>query len=141
MNRAEHIQELEKGFYAIQQKMLAKRQFSIGINHITFSQWRVLEKIDRNGKATIKEIHTDLGITSSAASQLVNELVRKKYVTRKTDPNDHRVSEVTLTPRMKLFLKKLKAENLKRMIELFEALTDREFTHYIELHTKIIKSI
>ena len=122
--------------------MLAKHSPIIeGMRHVTFSQWRVLEIIDRQGKASIKEIHTALGISSSATTQLVNELVKKKYVSRRVDPADRRVSSIRLSPKMRKFLKMLKDQNLKKTIRLFKPLNDREFRQYIDLHKKIIKNI
>lgn len=142
MDRAKHIQELTEGFYVIQQKMLSKRSPIItGMKHVTFSQWRVLEIIDRQGKASIKKIHTALGITSSAATQLVNELAKKKYVSRRADLDDGRVSSVVLSVKMRHLLKTFKDQNLKKTIQLFKALNDREFKQYIDLHNKIIKNI
>lgn len=141
MHRAQHVQKLLEDMSVLQQKMLAKHRLMAQINKITFSQWRVLEIIDRAGKASIKEIHTQLGITSSAATQLVNELVKKAYVKRRTDTRDARVSAVVLTPAMRTALRKLKDQNLKLTVQLFGALNDKEFKHFITLHKKIINSI
>ncbi len=141
MNRTHHIQELLEGFHVIQQKMLEKHKPMIGMSQITFSQWRVIEIVDRVGKASIKEIHTKLGITSSAATQLVNELVKKKYVIRQIDPEDKRISSIVLSIQMSKLFKRLKDENLDRTIELFQALSDQEFIEYMNLNKKIIKNI
>ncbi len=141
LNRTKFIQELLEGFYIIQQKMLAKKSPIEGICHVTFSQWRVLEIVSRQPSATIKEIHTFLGITSSATTQLVNELVKKKYVIRNMDSNDKRISSIRLSPKTKDFLQTLKDQNLKNAVEMFQALSDKEFVHYIDLNKKIITNI
>lgn len=141
MNRAQHVQELLEGFGVLQQKMLAKHRLMADISKVTFSQWRVLEIIDRAGKASIKDIHTQLGITSSAATQLVNELVKKKSVVRRADLHDARVSVVALSPKMSTLLRALKKQNLSMTVQLFGALRDNEFKQYITLNKKIINSI
>jgi DNA-binding MarR family transcriptional regulator len=141
IDRAKHVQEIMEGFYIIQQKMLAKKNPIAGISHVTFSQWRVLEIVSRQASATIKEIHTILGITSSAATQLVNELVKKKYVVRNADPHDKRVSSISLTPKTKDLLNKLKAMNIQNMIMMFNSLDNKEFEQYIHLNKKIINTI
>ncbi|MGW5309008.1 MarR family winged helix-turn-helix transcriptional regulator [Nocardia thailandica] len=49
--------------------------------------------------ATIGEIADHLGVTKQAASQLVDELLRKGYVARGPHPADARAKLVTLTER------------------------------------------
>jgi DNA-binding MarR family transcriptional regulator len=49
--------------------------------------------------ATVTDLATHLGVTKQAASQLVDELVRKGYVERRPHPGDARARLVVLTER------------------------------------------
>ncbi|MFE6828630.1 MarR family winged helix-turn-helix transcriptional regulator [Streptomyces sp. NPDC057690] len=49
--------------------------------------------------ATVTELGAHLGVTKQAASQLVEELVRKGYVERRPHPEDARARLVVLTER------------------------------------------
>lgn len=49
--------------------------------------------------ATVTELATHLGVTKQAASQLVDELVRKGYVERHPHPGDARARLIVLTER------------------------------------------
>lgn len=49
--------------------------------------------------ATVGEIADHLGVTKQAASQLVDELVRKGYAERNPHPHDSRARLITLTER------------------------------------------
>lgn len=49
--------------------------------------------------ATVTELGAHLGVTKQAASQLVEELVRKGYVERRAHPEDARARLVVLTER------------------------------------------
>ncbi|MBE8476643.1 MarR family winged helix-turn-helix transcriptional regulator [Streptomyces justiciae] len=51
------------------------------------------------GGATVTELAAHLGVTKQAASQLVDELVRKGYVERQAHPGDARARLVVLTER------------------------------------------
>ncbi|MEU5336147.1 MarR family transcriptional regulator [Streptomyces asoensis] len=51
------------------------------------------------GGATITELGVHLGVTKQAASQLVEELVRKGYVERRPHPEDARARLIVLTGR------------------------------------------
>ncbi|MEU9284763.1 MarR family transcriptional regulator [Streptomyces sp. NPDC048275] len=49
--------------------------------------------------ATVTDLATHLGVTKQAASQLVDELVRKGYVERRPHPDDARARLIVLTER------------------------------------------
>lgn len=51
------------------------------------------------GQATVIELATHLGVTKQAASQLVEQLVQRGYVTRSVDPRDSRARLLQLTSR------------------------------------------
>lgn len=51
------------------------------------------------GDATVGDVAEHLGVTKQAASQLVEELARKGYVTRHPHPGDARARLLSLTPR------------------------------------------
>lgn len=51
------------------------------------------------GDATVGDVAEHLGVTKQAASQLVDELARKGYVTRHPHPGDARARLLALTPR------------------------------------------
>lgn len=51
------------------------------------------------GEATVLDVAEHLGVTKQAASQLVDQLVQRGYVTRVTDPLDARRRLLALTAR------------------------------------------
>ncbi|MFE9683412.1 MarR family winged helix-turn-helix transcriptional regulator [Streptomyces sp. NPDC002701] len=51
------------------------------------------------GGATVTELAAHLGVTKQAASQLVDEIVRKGYAERRPHPDDARARLVVLTAR------------------------------------------
>jgi DNA-binding MarR family transcriptional regulator len=51
------------------------------------------------GGATVLDVAEHLGVTKQAASQLVEQLVQRGYVTRVQHPDDARARLLTLTPR------------------------------------------
>ncbi|MEU6668941.1 MarR family transcriptional regulator [Streptomyces sp. NPDC046727] len=51
------------------------------------------------GGATVTDLATHLGVTKQAASQLVDEIVRKGYAERRPHPQDARARLIVLTER------------------------------------------
>jgi len=139
VSRTKELEEIFESFYALRQKAAFKKMTAASCPQIANSQWLALAVIARTDKATIKDVHTALGITSSAATQLVNELVSKKYVLRKTNIKDRRALALELSPTAKKFFKTMRVNAIKNLAQSFSALNDEEFALYIKLTRKILK--
>jgi DNA-binding MarR family transcriptional regulator len=66
-----------------------------GLSH---SQLATLMQLHRGGSCPVTGIGQDLGVTSAAASQIVDRLVQQGLLSRTEDEHDRRVRQITLTP-------------------------------------------
>ncbi len=66
-------------------------------NNLSMSQMGALMNIHRQGMCNVSDIGDELGITSAAASQMLERLVQQALVERTEDPNDRRVKQIALT--------------------------------------------
>jgi len=64
---------------------------------LTMGQFGALLHIHHKGTCGVSDIGNDLGITNSAASQMLERLVQLNLITRSEDPNDRRVKQILLT--------------------------------------------
>lgn len=80
--------------------------FRIGMqNHYRFvkqqglsmPQMMILYHIQRVGGCTVSDIGEEFGISSAAASQLIDRLVQQGYLVRKEKPQDRRIKETAVT--------------------------------------------
>lgn len=108
---------------------------------ITHSQWGALMSIERSGESTVRDVAKTLGVTSSAATQLVDGLVQSGYVQRQASPKDRRTVILTLTKKTKVQVDNMKKERLRKFLKFFEVLDDREFNQYIALNKKIVERL
>jgi DNA-binding MarR family transcriptional regulator len=108
---------------------------------VTPSQGFVLHFVAEHEAANVKAIARALNISSSAATQLIAGLEEKGYVVRQTSPNDRRAISLSLSDKAKKLFKEFKEQRLKKMIEVFEALSDEELAQYSALNKKIAESI
>ena len=141
MKRLDYIKEFLEGMHIMKHKMLCQEAPDKGIQQVTFSQWRVLELISRSEPVSIKKIHQSLTISSSAATQIVNELVKKKHVIRAINTDDKRVSVVKLSLKTKKSMSSLNKKTLANVLSMFECLSDKEFKTYIKLNMKVINNV
>jgi DNA-binding MarR family transcriptional regulator len=64
---------------------------------LSMSQLGALFHMYREGTSGVSDLGDDLGITSAAASQMLERLVQQELVVRSEDPHDRRVKQITLT--------------------------------------------
>ena len=64
---------------------------------LTMPQLSTLIRLHFKGACPVSDIGADLGVTTAAASQLVERLVQSGLLERDEDPNDRRVKQVKLS--------------------------------------------
>jgi DNA-binding MarR family transcriptional regulator len=64
---------------------------------LSMSQLGALFQIRRRGSSGVTDLADRLGVSSSAASQLLERLVQQGLILRSEDPNDRRVKKLVLT--------------------------------------------
>lgn len=73
-------------------------------NGLSISQIGALFHIRRKGASGVSDIGDELGITSAAASQMLERLVQQELVLRTEDPHDRRLKHIVLTERCEQIL-------------------------------------
>ncbi len=139
--RKQLIDEIMANFQAMKNKMHAQvgaHSSKLGITH---SQLFVLAIIEKNQNIGIKEISRKLNITSSASTQLVDGLVAKGYVIRKSSSKDRRALHLSLSPQGRSHIADMKKKRMKMMMKFFDPLNDEELATYLALYKKIVTSI
>lgn len=139
-SRKKTIEDLLQNMHAMRHKLMVgyatKKEMVI-----TPSQGFVLRFVAKNSSANVKTITQALNITSSATTQLVDCLVEKGYLIRKSDPKDRRFTTLSLSVKAKKLFKEYKKQGLQKMTTLFDVFTDRELTQYATLNKKITDNI
>jgi DNA-binding MarR family transcriptional regulator len=141
LNRKQKIEELLVDLQLLKRTMMFRMSESVKIPRITPSQWGVLMFIGQCGKSTVKDVAKALGITSSAATQLVDGLVTSEYLTKETYAEDRRIAVLILSKKSKKQVERMKKHALQGFLKLFEVLNDEEFNQYSGLNKKIAQRL
>ncbi len=64
---------------------------------LSMSQLGALFHIHRIGSSGVTDLGDHLGVTSAAASQMLERLVQQELILRSEDPSDRRVKQIVLT--------------------------------------------
>ncbi len=138
-NRKQKVEELLTDLRSLRHTMKFRMAGSARTPRITPSQWGALMLIEERGESTVKDLANALGISSSAATQLVDGLVSNGYVVRKVHVEDRRSVTLTLSKKTVAQVEKIKKQSLQKFLKFFAVLSDREFDQYIALNKKIIR--
>ena len=143
--RTKDIQEFVEGLHTVHRAFAAmKKDWKGDGKHfpcpVTPSQWMALMFIARADKASVKELSENMNVSSSAATQLVNALVKQGCVKRTASPDDRRTHLLSLTKKAHASLATMQQRRIAALRKLFSALSDDEFRTYMSLQRKIVSS-
>jgi DNA-binding MarR family transcriptional regulator len=91
---------------------------------LKMAQFKALVAVERSSGITVCALGRELGIGESAASQLVEQLVRRGYVGRKTDRADRRRVHLAATSRGTKLLGELRQGSEQSLKEWLAGLDD-----------------
>jgi DNA-binding MarR family transcriptional regulator len=64
---------------------------------LSMSQVSALFFLYRKGSSGVSDIGEEMGVTSAAASQMLDRLVQQSLISRSEDPHDRRLKQIVLT--------------------------------------------
>jgi DNA-binding MarR family transcriptional regulator len=138
MNRSELIKKFFKSIDAMARIGGAKKHAAHPKHFPPYSQMGVLFVVSHGTSVTIKDVSQRFAMTSSAATQMVNALVKNGFLARKEDTHDRRKICLLLTAKGKKVIEQAKKYRMKKMTEMFEPLTDSELNHLLHIQEKIV---
>jgi DNA-binding MarR family transcriptional regulator len=93
---------------------------------VSMPQIGALFQIRRKGVCSVSEISGELEITSAAASQMLESLVKEGLVRRSEDPNDRRAKQIVLTEKGRKTLQESIHSRQGWLTQLINQLTEQE---------------
>jgi DNA-binding MarR family transcriptional regulator len=93
---------------------------------LSMSQLGALFHIHRSGSIGVTDLGDHLGVTSAAASQMLERLVQQELILRSEDPSDRRVKQIILTDKGFQVLRESISAHQGWLYDLAETLCDSE---------------
>jgi DNA-binding MarR family transcriptional regulator len=102
-----------------------------GAQFLSVPQFRTLGYVNRRKGASLSEVADHIGLTLPSMSVLVDGLVERNYVTRKTHPDDRRRMNLMLTARGETTLRVAREETAEYISQHLSHLpqTERNMIH------------
>jgi len=93
---------------------------------LSMPQMFTLRYLYHKGESNVTDIGRELGVTSAAASQMLDRLVQQDLVSRRENPHDRRNKQVTLTDRGRRIIQGSTAARRQWLDDLAKNLTPEE---------------
>ena len=141
VDRKKIIEEITESLYLIKRKVASDMHFLFHEMQITHPQWIVLQQVRKKGMISIKYLSHVLQMTSSAATQIVNGLVKKGLLVRKRNKEDRRMLNIELSETAYNQFELMKDRRVSAVTTLFDSLDDEDLIKYLEINKKIAEKI
>lgn len=100
-------------------------------HEFTPAQLQTLILIGHSGSVSVKDIAKTMGITSSAATQAVQLLIKRGIVRKTANPDDRRGVRIAFTPKGKKLFTGFRKTMMRNMLATFKPVPDRELLKMI----------
>lgn len=104
---------------------------------LTVPQIVILEYLDEKGTCKMNELAKVLDFTMSAATAIIDKMLKAKLVKRERCIKDRRVVNVSLLNKGKEFAKRVQEGRRDLTNELFSVLSEEEKSQYLQLLKKV----
>lgn len=138
--RTQFLSDIFNQLQAIKRKLIDDIPWHGG-SPLPSSQLLVLYVVFENPGIALKDIARFLGVTRSAATQLVDRLEQGGHLKRQQSTTDRRGIHVHLTKKSEKHITTTMQAYMNKMAELFDVLSDKELEQYRRLNHKIISRI
>lgn len=114
--------------------MLKKEISTYGIN---LSEFAVLEALYHKGELTVQQICQKVLINSGSMTYVIDKLVKKGLLNRKTSAGDRRVYYIQLTNEGRTFMDDIFPKHEAFISDIFSSLSEEEQERFITMMKKV----
>ncbi len=140
-SRKEKIQEMFEGFMSLQKALGTRKDSFFQKYDLNRSQVHILYAIAQGKELTVKDVASKMGITSSAATQMIEGLVIAGFIQRSHDKKDRRIVHINFSDNGKKKFETFKKNHMERIAKTFETISDKELDAMITIPRKVLNNL
>lgn len=107
----------------------------------TMLQFSALRFIQENTDTPVSVLASNLRLSKSSATQLVERLVKAHSIERTSDTTDRRITHLTITTSGKEELAALKQKMFTKMEKIFSHLSEHDIKELIRIHKLLLSKL
>ncbi|MHB8871004.1 MAG: MarR family winged helix-turn-helix transcriptional regulator [Candidatus Doudnabacteria bacterium] len=140
-NREEQVKIFFEEIAKLQRLVFSKKDSFLTKYKLSRPQMVVMYFISEGGSKTIKDIAEIMNISSSAATQMIEGLVRNGFLERVVHPTDRRSVQISMSKIGRKTFDQFKIQHLRQMQNLLVSLSDAEIEVLLKIPAKILKQL
>ena len=107
---------------------------------LTSGQWNALNQLDENGAMTQKELADLLKKEPATVARLLDRLVKRDLVKRKSHPEDRRANIIEITPDAVELLEEIEPHVIARADQIAEGISDKDLDVFFNVLDAVRKN-
>lgn len=140
-SRSDFSDEMMRTAPVLLREFTKRQEGILSKSGLTLSSIIVLDILKEKGLCTMSGLAQTLDLTTSAATGIVDRMIKAKLVRRERSREDRRVVNVILVKKGAEMVKHTDDSRRKMMDEMYRALTDKERKEYLRMLKKVCNSM
>ncbi len=133
----EFAEKLSKLLPEIARGTIKREAVELASGNITLPQFLILNILEEEGESRMTDIARLLGVTTAAATGIVDRLVRPGYVQRVPGVKDRRIIRIKLNSKGRELAQKLNKQKKENIIEIFGKISSGDREKFLEILLRI----
>ncbi|MDD5438816.1 MAG: MarR family transcriptional regulator [Candidatus Omnitrophica bacterium] len=100
---------------------------------LTMPQFIVLDLLARRNASNMTDIAHYMSVSTAAVTGMVDRLVRERYVVRKDNTKDRRITTISLTDKGARIAKVMADQKKKIIMKIFSMISQKEREEYLQI--------
>jgi len=133
----EFADKLSKLMPEIARGTLRREAVELSSGHITLPQFFILNMLEREDALRMTDIARILGVTTAAATGIVDRLVKSSYAVRVYDTRDRRIIKIRLSPKGRELVLRINKQKKHNIIEIFGRIPSEDRDSFLKILMRV----
>ena len=133
----EFADKLSKLMPEIARGTLRREAVELSSGHITLPQFFILNMLEREDALRMTDIAHTLGVTTAAATGIVDRLVKSSYAVRVYDTRDRRIIKIRLSPKGRELVFRINKQKKHNIIEIFGKIPSEDRDSFLKILMRV----
>ncbi len=121
----------------IARKTIRREAGELASGHITLPQFLILNILEEDDELRMTDIARTLGVSTAAATGIVERMVKSGYAQRKYDAADRRIIKIKLNPKGRELVQRINKQKKQNIVEIFGKLSSADRENFLKILIRI----
>ena len=133
----EFADKLSKLLPEIARGTIRREAVELSTGHVTLPQFLILNSLEKEDEARMTDIARAMGVTTAAATGIVDRLVKSAYTQRVYDAQDRRIIKIRLSLKGRELVQRINKQKRQNIIEVFGKIPSQDRENFLKILMRI----